>query len=107
MSSLLEEASADRPALSSGDRVITYRELRELTERLEERIGAVGGLPGQRVALIAPNSFDLVAGLFATWRLGAVAVPLSSRLRDRELDLMLGDAVPVVVVSVEAHGGYS
>ncbi len=48
-----------------------------------------------------------MAGLFAAWRLGAVAVPLSSRLRERELQLMLADAEPAVVVSVAAHGGYS
>jgi long-chain acyl-CoA synthetase len=107
IASLLEEAPADRPALSAGDKVLTYAELRELTARLEEQLAAVGDLRGQRVALISPNSPELVAALFATWRLGGVAVPLSSRLRERELELMLADAEPVVVVSVAAHGGYS
>jgi len=79
----------------------------ELSARLEGLIGAAGDLRGQRVALIAPNSTELVACLFAAWRLGAVVVPLSSRLRERELDLMLADAEPLVVVSVAAHGGYS
>ena len=104
---LLEEAPADRPALSAGDRVLTYAELRELSARLEEQLDAAGDLRGQRVAFVAPNSPELVAGLFAAWRLGAVAVPLSSRLRERELQLMLADAEPAVVVSVAAHGGYS
>jgi len=104
---LLEEAPADRPALSAGDQVLTYRELRELSARFEQEIGAAGDLTGQRVALISPNSPELVAALFAVWRLRAVAVPLSSRLRERELELMLADAEPVVVVSVAAHGGYS
>ncbi len=107
IASLLEEAPADRPALSAGDRLLTYAELRELSARIEEQIGAAGDLRGQRVAFVAPNSPELVAGLFAAWRLGAVAVPLSSRLRERELELMLADAEPVVVVSVAAHGGYS
>jgi long-chain acyl-CoA synthetase len=104
---LLEEAPADRPALSSRDRVLTFGELRDLSARLAEVLGAAGDLRGQRVALISPNSPELVAGLFATWRLGGVAVPLSSRLRERELELMLGDAEPVMVMSVAAHGGYS
>ena len=107
IASLLEEAPADRPALSAGDRVLTYAALRELSARLEEQLGAAGDLRGQRVAFVAPNSPELVAGLFAVWRLGAVAVPLSSRLRERELEQMLADAEPVVVVSVAAHGGYS
>ena len=87
--------------------MLTYGELRELSARMEEQFSAAGDLRGQRVALISPNSPELVAGLFATWRLGAVAVPLSSRLRERELELMLADAEPVVVWSVAAHGGYS
>jgi acyl-CoA synthetase (AMP-forming)/AMP-acid ligase II len=107
IASLLWEAPADRPALSSGDEVLTYGELRDLSERIEGAIGAAGDLRGQRVALIAPNTPELVAALFATWRLGGVAVPLSSRLRQRELELMLADAEPVVVLSVSAHGGYS
>jgi long-chain acyl-CoA synthetase len=107
--SLLEEAPADRPALSSGDDVLSYRELRELSGRLEETIRSAAGrdLEGQRVAFVAPNTPALVAGLFATWRLGAVAVPLSARLRERELGQMLADAEPLVVLSVASHLGYS
>jgi long-chain acyl-CoA synthetase len=104
---LLEEAPADRPALSADDSVLSYGELREVSARLEEAIGAAGDVRGQRVALISPNSPELVAGLFAAWRLGGVAVPLSARLREHELELMLADAEPVVVISVAAHGGYS
>jgi acyl-CoA synthetase (AMP-forming)/AMP-acid ligase II len=104
---LLEEAPADRPALSAGDQVLTYRELRDLTSRMQEQFSAAGDLRGQRVALISPNSPELVAGLFAAWRLGAVAVPLSARLRERELELMLADAEPALVWSVAAHAGYS
>jgi acyl-CoA synthetase (AMP-forming)/AMP-acid ligase II len=107
IASLLEEAPADRPALSAGDRVLTYAELREISARMEEEFAPAGDLRGQRVALISPNAPELVAGMCATWRLGAVAVPLSARLRERELELMLADAEPMVVWSVAAHGGYS
>jgi acyl-CoA synthetase (AMP-forming)/AMP-acid ligase II len=105
--SLLEEAPADRLALSSGDETLTYGQLRDLSAELAETIGAGRDLRGQRVAFIAPNTPLLVVGLFATWRLGAVAVPLSARLRELELGPMLADAEPVVVVSVSSHLGYS
>jgi acyl-CoA synthetase (AMP-forming)/AMP-acid ligase II len=107
IASLLEEAPADRPALAAGDRLLTYGDLRGLSARFEEQIAAMGEVRGQRIAFVAPNTAELVAGLFAVWRRGAVAVPLSARLRERELELMLADAEPVVVVSVAAHGGYS
>jgi HIP---CoA ligase len=110
---LLEEAverHPDRPALASGDAVLDYRELGDLAEQLERTIrrAAKGAeLRGARIAFVAPNTPLLVAGLFATWRLGAVAVPLSARLRERELEQMLGDAEPLVVFSVSSHMGYS
>lgn len=107
---LLAEAPADRPAISSGDAVLSYGELGGLVGRLEGVLrGAAPGadLRGARIALVAPNAPLLVAGLFAAWRLGAVAVPLSARLRERELGQMLADAEPAVVCSVPSHLGYS
>lgn len=110
---LLEEAverHPDRPALAAGEVVLDYRQLGELVERLEQTIrrAAKGAeLRGGRIAFVAPNTPLLVAGLFAAWRVGAVAVPLSARLRESELEQMLGDAEPLVVFSVSSHMGYS
>ncbi len=110
---LLEEAverHRDRPALTAGEAVLDYRALGDLVERLENRIrrAAKGAeLRGGRIAFVAPNTPLLVAGMFASWRLGAVAVPLSARLRERELEQMLGDAEPLAVFSVSSHMGYS
>jgi acyl-CoA synthetase (AMP-forming)/AMP-acid ligase II len=73
---------------------------------LEERLGRLAGA-GDRVALVAPNVPALVIGLHAAWRLGAVPVPLSARLREYELGRVLADAEPAAVVSVESHGGYA
>jgi len=111
--SLLAEATKrhrDRPALSAGGVVLGYGDLDELTGHLEQRIRAAARgaeLRGQRIALVAPNSPLLVAGLIAASRLGAVAVPLSARLREHELEQMLADAQPLVVCSVPSHLGYS
>ncbi len=97
-------------ALSSLDGELTYRDLDGLVERLGQtfrRAASGAELHGGRIAFVAPNTPLLVAGLFAAWRLGAVAVPLSARLRERELEQMLSDAEPLVVCSVPAHMGYS
>ena len=107
IASLLEEAPADHPALSAEGQVLTYGELRDLSAGSEAELAAAGDLTGQRVAFISPNAPELVAGLFAAWRLGAVAVPLSTRLRETELELMLADAEPIAIRSVDSHGGYS
>jgi len=107
---LLAEAPADRPAVSFGDSTLSYRELGSLSGRLAKSMDdAAGGadVTGMRVAVVAPNTPLLVGALFAAWRLGAVAVPLSSRLRERELELTLADAEPLVVCSIAKHGGYA
>lgn len=105
------ETYGDRTALIHGDTTIAYAELADRVAILAGRIArAHGGAPfpaGARIAVIAPNTPALVVGLFACWRLGAVAVPLSARLREHELWQILPDAEPVVVVSVRSHLGYS
>jgi acyl-CoA synthetase (AMP-forming)/AMP-acid ligase II len=73
---------------------------------LAERLGRLAGT-GDRVALVAPNAPALVIGLQAAWRIGAVAVPLSARLREYELTRVLADAEPAAIVSIESHGGYA
>jgi acyl-CoA synthetase (AMP-forming)/AMP-acid ligase II len=66
----------------------------------------LGDQPGQRVLIIAPNMPALVIGMFATWRSGGVAVPLSTRLRRFELERVFNDAEPRAVVTIVEHGGF-
>lgn len=117
IASLLSAAARlhpDRPAVALGPDELSYRELTTAVDRLASRmLEAAGGskaapdLQGSRVCLIAPNVPALVVGLFATWSLGAVAVPLSARLREHELSGILENAEPILVLSVGAHLGYS
>jgi acyl-CoA synthetase (AMP-forming)/AMP-acid ligase II len=103
------EEHAERPALLWGERAVTYGELGAAVERLAGELSrTIGGSPaGERVAVIASNVPALAVATFAAWRLGAVAVPLSARLRERELQGILADAQPVAIVAVPTHGGYS
>ena len=96
------ERHAARPALVFGGEALTYRELTAAVDRLADRIAADAraDLRGARVAIVAGNAPCLVVALFAAWRLGAVAVPLTTRLREHELSRVLAHARPSVVVSV-------
>jgi acyl-CoA synthetase (AMP-forming)/AMP-acid ligase II len=109
--SLLRAAAgrqADHAALCLADDVLSYGELDALVDRLDRRLGELAGsTAGRRVAVIGPNVPALVAGMFAAWRVGAVAVPLSARLREFELTSILRDAEPVAVITVPAYRGYS
>lgn len=111
IASLLTEAARrypTRPALVHGDVVLTYGELDVAVDRLVARLRDLeGALAGRRVAILAPNVPALVLSLFAAYRAGAVAVPLSARLREHEIRGALEDAHPTLVLSVSSYGGYS
>lgn len=104
------EKYAGRPAFLWGSGELSYGEIDVLVARLAkrlERLAGPTGLVGERIAIIAPNVPALAIATFAAWRVGGVAVPLTSRLRDRELEQTLAHAEPLAVVCVAAHGGYS
>ncbi|MHC3472565.1 AMP-binding protein [Streptomyces sp. 7R007] len=55
---------------------LTYGRLTEKSAALAGRLRAAGIGPGDRVATLMGKSEELVVGLLAIWRLGAVQVPL-------------------------------
>ena len=108
--SLLAETVRRHPARTAlvwGGSELDYRSLGSAAEQLAERMLRSGSLRGARVVIIAPNVPALVVALFATWMLEAVAVPLSARLREHEIRRILEDAEPTLVLSVDAHLGFS
>jgi len=53
---------------------------------------------GDRVAVLAQNSTDTLEAQFACFRLGAIFVPLNTRLTVPELQFIVGDCAPKVMV---------
>jgi acyl-CoA synthetase (AMP-forming)/AMP-acid ligase II len=84
--------------------VLTVERVIAAADRLATRLALT---PGERVAIVAPNVPALLTGMFASWRAGAVAVPLSARLRRFELERAFANAEPAAAVSVPAHGGFA
>lgn len=93
--------SPDAPALSWEGATLTFAELSAAADRLA---GELAPAPGERVAVVAPNVPALAIALFASWHAGAVAVPLSARLRRFELQRAFTDAQPAAAVGVAARG---
>jgi fatty-acyl-CoA synthase len=85
---------ADKPALVDAENVTTYGELDEHVVRVAHGLRSHGVHRGDRVAYLGPNSVDLVVSMFATAKLGAVFVPLNTRLAAPELAFVLSDADP-------------
>jgi acetyl-CoA synthetase len=86
------------PDLNSID--LTYGALCEQSRRCAAALADLGVGSGDRVGLLMGESVDLVVALLALWRRGAVAVPLSTALSSRAVDLRLRESgAELVVVS--------
>ncbi|MGH2634489.1 MAG: AMP-binding protein, partial [Tepidiformaceae bacterium] len=79
-------------ALISDDCSLDYGELNRRVLGLAGALQAAGVVPGDRVAVLATNSVELVAAIHAVPRVGAVLVLLNCRLTPVELAWQLADA---------------
>ncbi|HKE01656.1 MAG TPA: AMP-binding protein, partial [Planctomycetota bacterium] len=95
----LEEARGDRVCLHEVHGRWTYRDLDERSRQILRVLAADGLGRGDRVAFVLPDSAALVAGIFAAWRRGAVAVPLGTRLAAIDYATILADCRPKVLVT--------
>lgn len=86
------EASPDTLALLVERRAFTFGELDVLVSRLGGRLAAEGVTPGRHLGLLMNNSLAAVCAVFAAARLGAVLVPLNTRLTPAELGWQLNRA---------------
>ncbi|MGW2741610.1 o-succinylbenzoate--CoA ligase [Streptomyces sp. NPDC001450] len=87
-----------RTALVHGDRSTDYRTLHTRTSRLARVLRARGVRRGDRVAYLGPNHPAYLETLFAAGLLGAVFVPLNTRLAGPELAYQLADSGARVLV---------
>src|SRR5579859_4216622 len=74
------------------DRRFTYLELRERSLSLAARLRAAGLQRGEAVAYLGPNHPAYLETLFAAGILGAVFVPLNTRLAAGEVEYCLADS---------------
>ncbi|MFH9405138.1 long-chain fatty acid--CoA ligase [Streptomyces sp. NPDC017638] len=88
----------DRVALVYEERAWTYRELHERVLRLAHALRGLGTGRGDRVAYLGPNHPVFLETLFAAGALGAVFVPLNTRLAAPELAYNLSDSGSTVLV---------
>ncbi|MBT2266109.1 class I adenylate-forming enzyme family protein [Rhodococcus erythropolis] len=85
-------------AVISGSERITYGELASRVDRIARGLHDHGVAVGDRVAVLAGNSPDVIAVYLAVGRLGAVYVPISSGFREREGTYVVANASPKVAI---------
>jgi fatty-acyl-CoA synthase len=82
----------ERVAIEHGDDAWTYRDLHERVQRLAHGLRGLGVARGDRVAYLGPNHPAFLETFFAAGVLGAIFVPLNTRLAAPELAVQLADA---------------
>ena len=92
---LFDEATDQAPsraAVAFYGRSITYRELREATDRLACALAALGVKKGDRVALYLLNSPQFIIAYFAALKCGAMVTPISPVYTSHEVRYQLADS---------------
>ena len=111
---LLTDSAARRPdwpAVTAGDRVLTYSELDRLSNQVARALIAQGVAPGDPVGVLAPKSAASVVGVFGALKAGACYVPLDpgapatwlyAIMRDSGIAVVLADSRKAPAVSAMA-----
>ncbi|MFF9504912.1 long-chain fatty acid--CoA ligase [Streptomyces sp. NPDC014656] len=95
----------DRIAVVHENRTWTYRDLHHRVLRLAHALRALGVARGDRIAYLGPNHPAFLETLFAAGTLGAVFVPLNTRLAAPELAYNLTDSGTTVLVHAPERAG--
>ncbi|MGW1716010.1 amino acid adenylation domain-containing protein [Streptomyces sp. NPDC002156] len=82
----------ERPAVISGDRVLTYGELAARAAGVAEALLAGGCAPGDRVGVLMDKGWEQVVAVLAVLSAGGAYVPLGPEQPPERRDRMLADA---------------
>ncbi len=93
------ENMPQRLAVQCGQVYWSFAELARQVDRLARQLAMAGVSAGDRVALLAANGLAYVACVHALTRLGAVLVPLNTRLSVAELRWQLEDVRAMLLIS--------
>ncbi len=91
----LEETAAkypDRPCTIFKGRIITYREMNDLSDRMAAALAAQGVKPGERVGIFIPNTPQFVIAFYGILKAGGVVVATNPLYSPREITHQLQDS---------------
>lgn len=92
------QRAAHQTAVVDGERRVSYRDLAQQSQWLAANLAHRGVKPGDRVALMAPNGLEAILSVVAILWLGAVVVPVGTRLKRPEISHIFEDSEPVAVL---------
>jgi 3-oxocholest-4-en-26-oate---CoA ligase len=102
--SVVDVVEADRVAIASPGRRLTYAELDERANRLAHHLAASGIGAGDHIGLHLLNGTEYLEGMLAAFKLRAVPVNINHRYVERELTHLFTDADLAALV---VHGSFT
>jgi fatty-acyl-CoA synthase len=90
--------AGDRAAVHFADQETSYRAFEDRVARLAQRFIEQGVDAGDRIAILLDNHPAYLEAIFAGARIGAITLPINTRLAPAELAFLLEDATPRLVM---------
>ncbi|MBW1644011.1 MAG: long-chain fatty acid--CoA ligase, partial [Deltaproteobacteria bacterium] len=88
----------DRPFLKCGNIEYNNRQFNERVNRMAHAFLKLGVKKGERVATLMVNSSEFLEVFFACAKTGMIIVPLNFRLVAPELEYIINDCAPIVLI---------
>jgi long-chain acyl-CoA synthetase len=88
----------DKTALVSGDHRVSFGRLHADALAIAGGLRKEGVGPGDRVLVYLPNGAEFVQAIYAVFMLGAIVVPVNTRLTPKELAYFAQDSRPVAML---------
>lgn len=94
----------DRVAISFKGADLSFGDLDDAVDRVARGLMALGIGRGEKVALLVTNRPEFIVAVFAIFKIGAVAVPLNTRYRDKDLAYVLEFSECKLLIAVDQSG---
>jgi acyl-CoA synthetase (AMP-forming)/AMP-acid ligase II len=102
---LIQRGKADAPAIDAPDRpTLTYGGLRDLVERTQAALNAMGVGRGDRVAIVLANGPEMACA-FVAIAASATTAPLNAAYREDEFDFYITDLKAKALVVAADYAG--
>lgn len=104
LSSILEEASkgySSKIAFQCGKKVLTFEELNSSADKISVYLKLLGVKPGDKIALQCPNVVEFPLFYFAILKVGAVVVPMSILLDEKDEKFILSNSESTLLIKYD------
>ncbi len=101
------EQYPERRAFVLREKSVTWKELGGIVERLTLALIDLGISHGDKVAVLFPNRLEFIYATLALARIGATHIPISERLREREIRFILERTEAIAIIMVPEFWKFS